>query len=71
MKGLKGLKKIKIPAADLKKQDGRIRISPRAKLLAEEKGIQLNNIKGSGPNGRIITSDIEKASQFVQLQQLL
>ena len=51
----------KVSTDDLKKQDARIRISPRAKLLAREKGIQFNNIKGSGPNGRIITSDIDKA----------
>jgi len=40
--------------------DGKIRISPRAKRLAEDKGLNYNNLQGSGPNGRIITSDIEK-----------
>jgi pyruvate dehydrogenase E2 component (dihydrolipoamide acetyltransferase) len=39
--------------------DSRIRISPRARLLAEEKGINIRNLSGSGPNGRIITADIE------------
>lgn len=39
--------------------DSKIRISPRAKQLAKSKGLNINNIKGSGPNGRIITSDIE------------
>jgi len=38
----------------------RIRISPRAKRLAENKGVIYSNIRGSGPNGRIIVSDIEK-----------
>ena len=38
--------------------DSKIRISPRAKRLAESKGLNINNIKGSGPNGRIITRDI-------------
>jgi pyruvate dehydrogenase E2 component (dihydrolipoamide acetyltransferase) len=37
----------------------RIRISPRAKRLAEEKGIDYRNLGGSGPNGRIISADIE------------
>jgi pyruvate dehydrogenase E2 component (dihydrolipoamide acetyltransferase) len=37
-----------------------IRISPRAKRLANEKGLIYNNISGSGPNGRIVFSDIEK-----------
>lgn len=39
----------------------KIRISPRAKCLAEDKGLNYNNLQGSGPNGRIITGDIEKA----------
>jgi len=38
-----------------------VRISPRAKKLAEEKGINYSNLQGSGPNGRIVTEDIEKA----------
>jgi pyruvate dehydrogenase E2 component (dihydrolipoamide acetyltransferase) len=40
--------------------DSKIRISPRAKRMAEDKGLNFNNLQGSGPNGRIITSDIEK-----------
>ena len=39
--------------------DTKIRISPRAKRLAEEKGLRYDEIQGSGPNGRIIISDIE------------
>jgi pyruvate dehydrogenase E2 component (dihydrolipoamide acetyltransferase) len=39
----------------------RIRISPRAKKLAKDKGINFGNLPGSGPNGRIISEDIEKA----------
>ena len=35
--------------------------SPLAKRLAAEKGINLAEIKGSGPGGRITTEDIEKA----------
>ena len=45
--------------------DSRIRISPRAKKLAEEKGINYRNLTGSGPNGRIVTSDIEIAMKGV------
>jgi pyruvate dehydrogenase E2 component (dihydrolipoamide acetyltransferase) len=41
--------------------DGKIRISPRAKRLAEDKNINYSNLQGSGPNGRILASDIEKA----------
>jgi pyruvate dehydrogenase E2 component (dihydrolipoamide acetyltransferase) len=38
---------------------GKIKISPRARRLADEKGLNYNNITGSGPNGRIIVRDIE------------
>jgi len=37
----------------------RIFISPLAKKLANEKGIDISQINGSGENGRIIKSDIE------------
>ena len=38
---------------------GRIFISPLAKKLAKEKGVDISQIKGSGESGRIIKSDIE------------
>jgi len=38
---------------------GRIFASPLAKKMAEEKGINLAQVKGSGENGRIIKKDIE------------
>lgn len=41
--------------------DSKIRISPRAKRLADNKGLNYNDLQGSGPNGRIIITDIEKA----------
>jgi pyruvate dehydrogenase E2 component (dihydrolipoamide acetyltransferase) len=37
----------------------RIFISPLAKKIAEEKGINITQVKGSGENGRIVKSDIE------------
>ena len=42
-----------------KPQNGRIFVSPLAKKLAEEKGINLSQVQGSGENGRIIKRDIE------------
>ena len=39
--------------------DGRVFASPLAKSLAKEKGIDLNQVEGSGDNGRIIKKDIE------------
>ena len=38
---------------------GRIFVSPLAKKLAEEKGINLSQVQGSGENGRIVKRDIE------------
>lgn len=38
----------------------RILASPLAKKIASDKGIQLTQVKGSGENGRIVKSDIEK-----------
>lgn len=39
--------------------DGRIKASPLAKKMAEDKGIKLSRVEGSGPDGRIIKKDIE------------
>ncbi|QMU28538.1 pyruvate dehydrogenase complex dihydrolipoamide acetyltransferase [Adhaeribacter radiodurans] len=38
---------------------GRIFASPLAKKIAEEKGIDLAQVKGSGDNGRIVVKDVE------------
>ncbi len=40
----------------------RIVASPLAKRIAEQKGIDLSGVKGSGPNGRIVKADIEGAT---------
>ena len=37
------------------------RISPRARNMALRNGIEVDGLSGSGPNGRIIVRDIEKA----------
>ncbi|MEJ2112758.1 MAG: pyruvate dehydrogenase complex dihydrolipoamide acetyltransferase [Flavobacteriaceae bacterium] len=39
--------------------NGRIFVSPLAKKMAEEKGINLSQVTGSGENGRIVKRDIE------------
>lgn len=49
-------------ASDDGGDDGdRIKASPLAKKMAEEKGIDLANVKGSGDGGRIVKRDIEEA----------
>lgn len=47
------------PAAESSNSNGRVKASPLAKKLAEDKGIDLGQVKGSGDGGRIIKRDIE------------
>lgn len=44
--------------------DGRIKASPLAKKIAEEKGIPLGAIPGSGPQGRIVKEDVLAAEKY-------
>ena len=37
-------------------------VTPLARRLADERGIDLSRVSGSGPHGRIVASDIEKAA---------
>ena len=39
--------------------NGRIKASPLAKKIAADKGVDLNSIAGSGPEGRIVKKDVE------------
>ena len=47
------------PISTQSAHNGRLVASPLAKKLAEEKGISLQQVKGSGDGGRIIKRDIE------------
>ncbi len=47
------------PAATNNSNDSRLKASPLAKKLAEERGIDLTQVQGSGDFGRIIKKDIE------------
>lgn len=40
---------------------GGVTVTPLARRLAGERGIDLAQIKGSGPHGRIVAADVEKA----------
>ena len=41
--------------------DGRLKASPLARKIAEEKGINLSNVQGTGENGRIVKRDLDNA----------
>lgn len=45
--------------APVKSYSDRTRVSPLAKKIAEEKGISVNALRGTGDNGRIIKRDID------------
>ena len=49
------------PTAGQEPGGPRVKASPLAKRLARQKGVDLLALKGSGPHGRIIKADIEKA----------
>lgn len=42
--------------------DGRVRASPVARKLAQERGIDLTQVAGTGPDGRIVRRDVEAAT---------
>ncbi|WBO23322.1 pyruvate dehydrogenase complex dihydrolipoamide acetyltransferase [Sphingomonas abietis] len=41
--------------------DGRVKASPLARRIADQQGIDLAALSGSGPNGRIVKADLEGA----------
>jgi pyruvate dehydrogenase E2 component (dihydrolipoamide acetyltransferase) len=41
--------------------DGRVKASPLARRIARERGIDLAQIRGTGPEGRIVAEDVERA----------
>jgi pyruvate dehydrogenase E2 component (dihydrolipoamide acetyltransferase) len=50
------------PAAPAVREGGeRVKASPLARRLAQEKGLDLSALAGSGPGGRIVKADVEKA----------
>ena len=62
--------KVEVAAAEVPK---RIKISPRARRLAKEYGIDITKLKGTGPGGRIVERDVlryieemKKAKEVIQ-----
>jgi pyruvate dehydrogenase E2 component (dihydrolipoamide acetyltransferase) len=41
--------------------DGRVKASPLARRIARERGIDLASLRGTGPEGRIVAEDVERA----------
>lgn len=49
------------PQASAQETDSRLKASPLARNMAQEAGIDLARLQGSGPEGRIVKRDVEKA----------
>jgi pyruvate dehydrogenase E2 component (dihydrolipoamide acetyltransferase) len=41
--------------------NGRIKASPLARRLARERGVELGSLRGTGPEGRIVAEDVDRA----------
>ena len=65
------LKEQSDPISTIEESNERLLISPLARKLAKEKGIDISLVKGSGDNGRIIKRDIDsfKPSNYSQFSQ--
>ncbi|MES2558240.1 MAG: pyruvate dehydrogenase complex dihydrolipoamide acetyltransferase [Bacteroidota bacterium] len=50
------------PKSEIVSGDSRLKASPLAKKIAEEKGVDISKVSGSGDNGRIIKKDVESYS---------
>ena len=50
------------PAAAPTGDGNRVVASPRARKLAQQLGVRLDGLQGSGPHGRLVAADVEKAA---------
>lgn len=51
-----------VVAAATSSDGGRLKVSPLARKIAAEKGVDVTTIQGTGPGGRITASDVENPS---------
>lgn len=54
-------KKAAEPAPEQRVDGGRLKASPLARRIAKERGIDLAQLRGTGPEGRIVAEDVERA----------
>ncbi|HEY7149754.1 MAG TPA: dihydrolipoamide acetyltransferase family protein [Gaiellaceae bacterium] len=50
------------PAEPVAADGGRVKASPLARRIARERGIDLASLRGTGPEGRIVAEDVERAA---------
>lgn len=55
-----------LPAASSKDEGKRVKASPLARRLAESQGLDLSQIQGSGPGGRVVKADLADGKALAQ-----
>ncbi|HZW10390.1 MAG TPA: pyruvate dehydrogenase complex dihydrolipoamide acetyltransferase [Phycisphaerales bacterium] len=55
-------KRTAVPEAEAPANGARVFASPLARKIAEERGVDLSGLRGSGPSGRITRKDVESAT---------
>ena len=59
----KAAKAAEAEPVEQKQSDGRrVKASPLARRLAKERGLELSSLQGTGPEGRIVAEDVERAA---------
>jgi len=48
--------------SEQRQNGGRVKASPLARRIARERGIELSGLRGTGPEGRIVAEDVERAA---------
>jgi pyruvate dehydrogenase E2 component (dihydrolipoamide acetyltransferase) len=62
-RGARASARVEAPSGDgATRADGRIKASPLARRIARERGIDLAQLSGTGPEGRIVAEDVERAA---------
>ncbi len=49
---------------------GRLFASPNARRVASKLGVEISSVRGTGPNGRVVSADVEAAAQQLQATQM-
>ena len=49
------------PSAQVGEKEAEVQVVPAARRLAQQNGIDLSSVRGSGPRGRILIEDVERA----------
>jgi pyruvate dehydrogenase E2 component (dihydrolipoamide acetyltransferase) len=53
------------PPSAATREGGRVKASPLARRIARERGVDLASLQGTGPEGRILAEDVEKAAATI------